>query len=253
MNNKIASFSANTVPGINIGGKQVADSNGYYNMVLGAFNADNTSGMHYPFTSAVKSLFGNESALQRKIKKGQLRGELDHPDIAGLDVRDAIRRISKIDMDRVTHHIRNVELVESKDEKRKGVILVYGQVRPGGQRGEALADSLSNPDENVAFSIRSLIDTTIERGKIYRRVKSVITYDYVEEEGMTGSNQWDRIALESRIGGLTFTAADLQAAIEAEEHGHTGTESCSGVLTMVRSDLGWVRTPVISLSASLNW
>ena len=74
----IAKYSCTALAGTNKVGKLRADENGYREMVLGAYDFDNSAGAVYPFESA-QSLFKSSSSLMRRIANGQCRGEYGHP------------------------------------------------------------------------------------------------------------------------------------------------------------------------------
>ena len=65
----IAKYSCTALAGTNKVGRLKTDEHGYRQMVLGAYDFDNSAGATYPFESA-KSLFESSSSLMRRIANG---------------------------------------------------------------------------------------------------------------------------------------------------------------------------------------
>ena len=177
----------------------VKDENGYYKVTFGAINTFNKNGIYYKVTD-LDRFFGPNSLVGRRIDEGVLMGEYQHPKVDGMTRDEIRRRTIFLDGDRKAAHIKKIELYNT-GKKEPGfnlpVYKVYGWVRPSGPYGKYLQDALDNPDENVAFSIRSLVKT-YKAGSIW--VKEIIllsTWDYVPENGMPGATQWNAAGLEA--------------------------------------------------------
>ena len=197
------------------------DENGYYYVTLGAINSYNSQGMFY-IADGVKELVEDQSTLfTRRLKSGYLNGELGHPDLLpGMTNDEFINRNLVIDISNVSHHIRSVEFVPTNIPSGKpgagNVIKIMGWVKPSGAKGDILKQSLDNPDQNTAFSIRCLTydDTTVTPAT--KKIIQIITWDFVIEPGIKYANSWSTlesggVALESR-DILTF---DLKDSIES--------------------------------------
>lgn len=251
MSGRSISFSCNLVHPSKQG-KLIADDNGYYHCTLGAFNVYNSAGEYYPALDSVKQMFEAGSPLRRRLDSGNCRGERDHPDPSKFTTMvDFIRRILAIDMDRVSHHIASVTLKEAKDESNNDVVLCVGKVKPSGPMGNTLRDSLNNPEENVCFSIRSLVDIKRTGDRTEKHIKNIITWDYVNEPGISVANKFQTPTLESIHDDVLITEAMLMDL--AKQEGRLGLES-SRTATMVLTELGWEKVELISPSTRyLNW
>lgn len=195
-------FTCSALKGTNKVGKLKQLDNGYRRLILGALNMFNSAGQFYTYDEA-KSIFEESGALQRRIGRGALRGEYGHPRQEGM--KDAVfaRRVMDILEQNVCCHHRKLELVfdEMHDERGNPVVAIYGETAPSGPFGHVLEKQLENPDENVCFSIRAFTrDYTTPLGIRNRALKSVVTFDYVNEPGMSIATKYMNPALE----GLSF-------------------------------------------------
>ncbi len=174
----------------------VPDSTGYYNLTLGALNASSTSGAYYPLGPA-KKLFEKSSILQRRICNGYLKGEAGHPKkLIGMSPYDYLGRVIRIEETNVSHHIKEVSL----EELPNGIVAIKGLVRPSGPRGNSFKDSLENPDENTALSIRSLTKNYYDKsGSLVKELLTVVTWDLVTEPGIEIANKWSDLGLEDEF------------------------------------------------------
>ena len=135
------------------------------------------------------------------------------------------------------------------DDKGKPVTAVIGMVKPSGPRGPALRESLDNPDENVAFSVRSLTNDTFENGGHQKHMKQLITWDYVNEPGISIATKYNAPSLEELSEDLEIVPMMLDRWEAQEQGAHVGMES---ILTskMVRSDFGWQKVQSILVPSS---
>lgn len=179
------------------------DENGYYTFLLGALNCYNSYGAYYVARNVIE-IFNQSSELTRRIKNGQLRGELGHPKrTADMDLDAWLRRAVDIDPKHVCCHFSEIWLdtefgKKHPEYKNPDMIAVYGKVKPAGVHGHVLQASIDNPKENVAFSVRSLTDDRWVRNRLEKTILSVITYDYVNEPGKALANKWDTPTMEER-------------------------------------------------------
>ena len=187
------------------------DKNGYYLVNFGAFNTYNAAGQFYKCdNSTLDYLRSNESILGRRIIKGMLRSEYQHPTYTKCkqisDTRQKAacitQRAVKIDLDRVCAHVKSINFnVLDRAEKgweRFPIILVNGWVKPAGPYKNELKEALDNPDENVAFSIRSLVKQDVVGMEIVKTIKDISTWDYVFEPGIKVATQWNAVGIENR-------------------------------------------------------
>jgi len=174
------------------------DAHGYRTIILGGFGTENESGIYYDAPSAIAALNGSDSVMRRKLNKRMLFGEADHPDIRGLSQEDAIRRLLEIKIDRKSHNIKDIRIVTDKYYDKKGRLYaaVEGDISPSdNQYGRDLEKDLNDPEQNTAFSIRSILDTTRSTVKT-RYIKVPITWDRVDEPGMAMAMKYASPACE---------------------------------------------------------
>lgn len=216
-----AVYTCTTLVGTGKRGILPQDENGYYDVILGAFDYYNVKGMLYDF-GAVKAIFDSSSDLMRRIKNGALHGECGHPRrLPGMSQAEFMHRCLDIHETNISHHIREVYIDDQclKDPSGKPIIAVRGWVRPAGPRGPALRETLDNGPENVSFSVRSFADEKLgPKSTIIRMIRLLVTWDWVMEPGINIASKYTHPALESLVSDTYFTEsliADLEK-MEAE-------------------------------------
>lgn len=176
---------------------------GYYTLPLAGLNVWNNTRSWYYVAEGAKQLFGPGSLLHRKIANGCLRGEVDHPrPLPGQTEDEILNRYYHIDLKNVCCTIKAVWLDENYGKnnphlKNDALIAVMGKVKPWGERKDALKEALDDPDQNVCFSMRTLADEKINRGRVERRVTEIVTFDFVNEGGILHASKWDSPAAEA--------------------------------------------------------
>lgn len=190
-------FACTALLGTTKVGKLTPDENGYYDLILGALEFDNSYGAQYSLRSA-QELFKASSSLVRRMNNGYCKSECGHPKREpGMTDDDFLYRIMRIEETRVCAHIKKVWIdFDSVKHKGRPVIAIRGLVKPSGPLGPSLKESLENPDENVAFSIRSITDDEIYRGKHIKHFREIITWDFVTEPGLSIANKFQHPSLE---------------------------------------------------------
>ena len=248
MSQLIGNYSVTTFPGKNKLDKIQTDENGYRKIILGGFNLANESGIFYPLTNQVRSLYESDSSILRKLRKGQCFSEVGHPNILNMPEHVAIQRLQQIDETNTCTHIKSISLESTKDENGDEVVLAYGWVKPDGAKYFVLEKGFENPDRDVAFSIRSFADMTTEGFKRVRKVFDVITYDYVNEPGIRRATKYNTAAALEQLLDFHFTKDNLERAI-LESGKHSNESYILESLTMVKDHYGWnavnVITPII--------
>lgn len=185
-------FIATKLPSNKIG-KLPVDDNGYYTIQIGALNTYNSAGEYYTLKGA-KDLFESSSSFMRRVNNGCLKSETGHPRfLPGMTEEDYIRRMYDIDEKNTCAHIKEVWL---NYDSNKSYVGILAKLKPAGPNGQALAEALENTNQNVCFSIRGVTDNYLERGKVYRVLKSIITWDWVNEPGISSSTKWATPVLE---------------------------------------------------------
>lgn len=192
-------YGCTALLGTNKAGILKPDANGRYKLVLGALEYPNSVGDIYTLRSA-QQFFKEGTSLMRRIKDGYLKSELGHPKrLPGMTDRDYMERILTIEETNVSAHISDVWIdmnsVKDKDTG-KSIICFIGNVAPAGPHAQQLRDSLNDPLQNVAFSVRSL---TLNRQVGFRQHKDftqIINWDQVTEPGLKPANKYMSPALE---------------------------------------------------------
>lgn len=190
-------FGCQALLGVNKGGHLKPDADGYYTVVLGALDFENSYGAVYPERSAIEILAAS-SSFMRRVKAGYCRGEYGHPKrIPGMDRNMWLHRIMVIEETRISHHISEVWVdKESVVHEGKKVVAIMGKIKPCGPYGPALEASLQNPKENVAFSIRSITDDEYVQGRLYKHIVDIAGWDFVVEPGLSVANKYQCPSLE---------------------------------------------------------
>lgn len=257
-------FACTSLVGVNKVGTLKKTPEGYYPMVVGALNAFNSAGSYYPLTAQVRDLLENQSgSLQRRIKRGALRGEYGHPkppprsanrEQQRIQDEEFVRRNLSIYEENVCCHHMKLWLDDSslKDKDGKAVIAIMSLVAPNGPKGEVLAKQLENPNENVCFSIRSFTDNKTRFGIEERTLREVITFDYVNEPGISIAEKYLSPALESHLE-MEYSRGALERAIFENRPAGISTESIILSGESLFNAMGWSLPNADHRPASLRW
>ena len=252
-------FVCQSLAGVNKVGNLTKDENGYYTVVVGALGMYNSAGHFYEFEQA-KQLFESSSSLMRRVSRGSLRGEYGHPRMEpGMREADFANRIMSIWESHTCCQFKEIWLdFESvKDEKGKPVVAIMAKVIPSGPHGPVLQKQLDNKDENVCFSIRAFTDDYMEAGTRHRVLKTVVTFDYVNEPGMSVANKYKSPALEGLVE-QTITRNTLNMAASSPING-VAQESVTLSLEELYESMHWKqdirpdRVPKQVTPSWVNW
>lgn len=232
-------FSCEALAGTNRAGLLKQTDNGYYPMIVGGLNVENSAGAFYVYEQA-KQLFEESSSLMRRVKRGVLKGEYGHPvRQPGMTREDFMYRAMDILPTNVCCHHRSIYLdFESvKDKDGKPVIAIISEVQPSGPMGDYLRASLDNKDENVCFSIRAFSDDKMVGGRNMKTLRNVITFDYVIEPGIEHAEKYKSPTLESR-SEMVVNKTMLEKALQPKP-GQLATESVKLSAEELFASLGW--------------
>ena len=223
------------------------NEDGYYVTVLGAYGCQNGAGAFYDEASGRK-MFEPNSPLMRQLEKGVLYAELNHPstepyiDSSGrLDDVKFLRRVWRVEPDRVCAHIRSIWIDPNfRDENGKRFCAVLGEIRPHGPYGQWVKEAFENGSANAYFSVRSLTeDDNLTRTKYTR---AIITYDFVIEGGIAIAQKWLSPALEA-FPMMDLNPATLWAAAKQRDQqiakGVSVEDGDSFDPVALASTLGW--------------
>lgn len=228
------SYVCEALAGSNKVGKLQCDAAGYYEICIGGFNIENAGRAFYPMIEGVKSLFLESSELMRRVKNGQQRSEYGHPKRQpGESMQSYMARCNRIEETMICSTIKQLDLEEMKErDPRTGraVIAVIARLKPTGPYGDALAKQLENPDENVAFSVRSFTDDRLgPDGRMWKNVRKIVTWDYVTEPGIAIATKYGTPSLESHQD-LIVDPDEIREAIRAIKASPFSMESADNLL-----------------------
>lgn len=242
------------------------DANGYREVVLGAFNCNNSGGAFYPL-EPVKNLLLSNSTLMRRLKDRALRSEYGHPRRNNMSPVEFLTRVLDIHEQSTCNHILKLELDEQRivdKETNQKVAAIIGWIAPSGPYGDALERQFDNPEENVCYSIRSITnDATNAQGQLVKSIKEIVTWDYVNEPGIVYAKKSYSPALESIMSepsndSIDYTMFSEETIVAAREYSKTmgiGTESMDSMFDQLLTK-GQVTTPYGTFykkTASARW
>jgi hypothetical protein len=240
-------FACTSLQGTNKVGQLKPDENGYYPMVVGALNVFNSAGQYYVYDQA-KELFQQSSQLMRRVARGALRGECGHPKmLPGMTKEQYAHRILSIYEENVCCHHKEISLDfdNVKDEKGKPIIAIISKVCPSGPMGSALERSLKNKDENVCFSIRAFTDDYRDRGVYKRVLKTIVTFDQVNEPGISFAEKFRAPALEE-LDEMTLSRGELERGVSTKGPDNYATESILLTANELFASMGWAASAEVS-------
>lgn len=222
-------FQCTALVGTNKVGKLKVDENGYYQVVLGAFDCPNPNGDIYTFASAEK-LFKESSSFIRNISAGNMYGEWGHPKReVGQTLAAYIKRCMILDEKNLAFHVKKVEINDKdvKDKNGNVIISVIGWIKPVGPKANELRIMLENPDQNVSFSVRcNTDDVPNNRGTLNRNVISIICWDMVIHPGLEVATKYHSPALES-YAETRFDSSVIETIRAHERENPVNMESTS--------------------------
>lgn len=213
---KTIHYGCTALMGTNKVGRLRCDKDGWYDMILGALEYENSVGDIYTVESA-KKFFEEGSSLMRRIANGQLRAEYGHPKkLPGMTDREYLQRILTIEETMVCCHIREVYIDYNNvkcPKTGRTIIAFRGKVKPSGPYGQYLKEMLDDPNMNVAFSVRSLTMNRMVGFRQHKDFTQIVTWDYVTEPGLAPANKYSVPTLEAHYD-INFQLEDIKAIAE---------------------------------------
>ena len=233
-------FACTALAGTNKVGELPRDADGYYEMVVGGLNMFNSAGQWYTYEGA-KNLFEDSSQFIRRVKKGALKGEVGHPvRQVGQSIDEYMARVMEIRETNICVHFKEIYLDFNrlKSENGKPVIAIMAKLIPSGPFGDQLSKSLANKNENVCFSIRSFTKDFMDRGVYTRELKNIITFDYVNECGISIANKYQAPSLES-FSDTAITQSQVKRVCDKTVVSGLATESSVSIATELLTSMGF--------------
>lgn len=236
-------FTCTSLVGTGKKGILKPDADGYYDMVIGGLNILNSAGEYYTYSGA-KDLFQSSSSFMRRVKRGVLKGEVGHPRREiGQSLESFMNRILDIDEKNVCVHFAEIYLDFDNFKNPDGspIVAIRSKLRPTGPKAESLQRSIDNPKENVCFSIRSFTENTTSFGRTNKAIKTIVTFDNVNEPGIHIAEKFKSPALEN-LQDLVVTKKQLDDVFDHRTVMYSGQESNLMSREELFKSFGWVDT-----------
>lgn len=217
------------------------DKDGYYDQPIGGMSIFNSAGHFYTAEPAALRLFENSSAFMRRVKRGALRGEVDHPEwVKGMSESEYAARMMTIDPRNVCVHFSEIYLDFKNFKNADGtpIVAIRGKFKPSGVHGDMLQKQIDNGKENVCFSIRAFTMDSHQRGIRMRTLEEIVTFDYVNEPGIAIAEKYKSPVLESYVEKV-FSQDTISKAFERQVL-NFGKESVTLDKKEMFASLGWV-------------
>jgi Peptidase S80 family len=205
-------FTATRLVGTGKKGILLPDADGYYTMPIGGLNVFNSVKQYYALEGAEK-LFQESSVFMRRVRGGNLKGEVGHPKkLPGMTDDEFIERVVTIEETNICCHFADIWLdadfgKNNPELKNPALVAIMAKVKPSGAKGAFLKEMFDNSQENLCFSIRAQTRNYYERGQCIRVLSHIFTFDHVNEPGIFHANKWASPALE----GLEETVVNSKA------------------------------------------
>lgn len=254
----IARYDSNILRSSGKTGLIKPDSEGYRDVILGAFDCMASDGSaEYPMDEHIKSLFADSGQMQRLAKAKRLRGEANHPAfVIGMQLFQYLDRLREVRNELTSHHILQPSLSVGKDEHGKKIVIVRGRVKASGCHEMALENSLKNREEDTCFSLRSIVNFYFKNGKRINNVSEIITWDWVSEPGMNIASKYHSAGLLSHGSnelGFDITPEMLDSIDMQRMTTQAGMLSDTSIsTTMIRDAAGWSKVAVTA-PLSMGW
>lgn len=229
-------YSCTALLGLNKAGIIKPNSDGYYELVLSALNYPNPVGAKYRIEAA-RRIIEQSPYFIRKIKEGNLLGEVGHP--RRRDYRsdeEFLERLHDFVETNVCLHISDVWIDDTgalKDREGRSYVGIMGLVKPSGEKGVYFEESLQNPKQNTCLSVRSIADNfRLPDGTIEKEFVNILGWDWVNEPGLKPANKFSAPSLESFEMPVNVDA--LRNMVERKRLNDDGLES-NGIIELMGS------------------
>lgn len=222
------------------------DKNGYFEQSIGAFNVFNSNNEYYPALPTVASMFKSGGIVKRMLDTGNCRGEQGHPQReTGMTKEEYLQRFLLIDPKETACHFKEITLEDVTGADGNKYINIIAKVKPSGPHAAALEATMENPDENACFSIRCFSIPTTVAGRRERHITDIITWDYVNEPGISEATKFNTPTLES-IGetGIVTPKEFYDLAHSSDSSGLTAESSSTAKRILTRH--GWDDIQVVT-------
>lgn len=210
-------FSCTSLQGTNKKGILTKDEHGYYSQPIGGLNVLNSAGMYYTYQGA-KALFEESSAFMRRVRRGALRGENGHPKRGERQSIDEFAsRVLTIDESRICVHWRDISLDFNnyKDQNGQPIVAIIGSFTPAGELRHVVEEAVQNGFQNSCFSVRSFTEDYYVRNVLHRDIRTIVTFDFVNEPGISHAEKYKSLTLES-YNDSVMTRSQIERACQRQ-------------------------------------
>jgi len=143
--------------------------------------------------------------------------------------------------------------VKNPQFKNSALVAIMAKVKPTGVKADALKSALENPKENCAFSIRAFTNDYTERGIHKRVLAHIVTFDHVNEPGISIANKYDAPGLEC-LEEQSITDADIDNILNVTANNNISLENITFLKELKNATKFKLTTlPSISIPKYLNW
>lgn len=191
------------------------DEDGYYTIPLAVLGTVTDNRTYYEVEDFVAQMTSKDSFFNRLLTDGKLYGEYGHPKIMLLPPDMRLPRLMDLNEQTTSHHIRKVWAGEKLET---GGRIIYGQVKPSGPYGDDLKQSLDDPCLNTSFSLRSIAHSRDEGNITRRKIKVLVTFDYVCGGGYAEASKRYAPSVESASFEMALTPGMFTTTAVAMEH-----------------------------------
>jgi len=189
------------------------NTDGYYEMPLAVLGTVTDNRTYYEVEDFVEQLTTPTSYINKCLTTGSLYGEYTHPQVYMLPQEQQLPRLMDVDMKYASHHIKQIRTGEKLET---GGRILYGLIKPHGPYGETLKSNLDDPCMNTSFSLRSIAHSRQEGQITRRKIKYLVTFDYVGIGGYNEASKRYAPAVESI--DLVLNASTQPVTTAAIEH-----------------------------------
>lgn len=213
-------YKMSRLEGTNKKGILKPDADGCYTMCIGALdhaskNLEANGQNVYYSSQGANRFFDKGTIFNSRIQGGFIKAEYGHPKRDGMSERQFLERNLTIDERMTCATFVEIWLVPdyidpNTNEKCVGI---FGKFKPSGPYADALVRDLESAGVNVCFSIRSLTTRKIINGRLCKLLHTVITFDFVNEPGISAAEKLVSPSMEQQHHHL-----DGPADIEVTEH-----------------------------------
>ena len=252
-------YESTKLQDMNKSGRISAESDGYYTVPLGGLNVLNSAQEFYRLQGS-DELFRSSSTFQRSVKEKAVLSENGHPEQNGTTDQVYLKRLLRIDQQNVTNHIGEVWLDDTLYKQHPELlqpkaVAIMGKVKPYGPFASMCSDAITNPKQNLCYSIRCFTANEEINGRIEKILKHIVNFDLVYLPGIECASKYNSPDMQTIVTlnpseGIITSLESIVTATPLELDGLTvdmqSANTAKSVLSDLRSDtdatpiyIGW--------------